>query len=104
MNGGGGACSAGNAGTNLTGGTGGPNGGCGVSCFLSFGTTYRPGIGGTGGNLGQPGNAGSTAQGFIVPSIGVCTLGGGGAAGCAIKTNGNPYSVSGTPVLGPVCP
>ncbi len=104
MDGGGGACSAGNPGTNIAGGTGGPNGGCGVSCFLSFGTTYRPGVGGTGGALGQPGAGGGAAQGFISASLGVCTQGNGGAAGCAIKTNGNAYTISGTPVLGPVCP
>lgn len=102
--GGGGACAAGNPGTNAAGGTGGSNAGCSVSCFLSFGSTYRPGIGGTGGALGQPGAAGTTAQGFISASIGVCTLGGGGAAGCGITANGNPYSVSGAAVLGQICP
>ncbi len=104
MDGGSGACSAGNNGTNATGGTGGSNAACGVSCFLSFGTTYRPGVGGTGGALGQPGAGGGPAQGFISSSLGVCTQGAGGAAGCAIKTNGNAYSVSGTAVVGPVCP
>ncbi|MES2620391.1 MAG: hypothetical protein V4615_06025, partial [Bacteroidota bacterium] len=96
------ACSAGNAGALLTGGTGGSNAACGVSCFLSFGSTYRPGVGGTGGNLGQPGAAGSPANGFV--DSGVCSQGAGGAAGCGIKTNGNGYTLTGAALLGPVCP
>ncbi len=97
-------CTPGNAGTLLTGGTGGPNAGCTVTCtilFVNFGP-YRPGIGGTGGNLGQPGAAGGAATGFL--DTGVCAQGAGGVAGCGIKTNGNGYTLTGTAVLGPVCP
>ena len=102
---GGAPCSAGINGTALTGGAGGPAGGCGVSCFLSFGTTYYPGTGGTGGNLGQPGQAGGNAVGFLsIGSTGVCSPGNGGAAGCAIRGNTFSYAVTGTPVIGPTCP
>ena len=105
-NGGGGAsCAAGNNGTATTGGTGGATGGCGVSCFLSFGTTYYPGTGGNGGALGAAGSAGGNAVGFFsIGSTGVCPPGNGGAAGCAIRGNTFPYSVTGTAVVGPTCP
>ncbi|HLP20395.1 MAG TPA: hypothetical protein VK174_08840, partial [Chitinophagales bacterium] len=97
-------CNAGNAGTANAGSTGGNTAGCVVNCtiiFVSFGP-YTPGSGGNGGALGQAGSAGATANGFV--DTGVCTQGAGGAAGCAIKTNGNAYTLSGTAVLGPVCP
>lgn len=103
-NGGGNPCNAGNPGTANAGGAGGNTAGCVVNCtivFVSFGP-YSPGAGGAGGALGQPGNAGANANGFV--DTGVCTQGAGGAAGCGIKTNGNGYTLTGTAVLGPVCP
>ena len=96
-------CNNGGNGTLLTGGGGGGN--CGVSCFLSFGSTYYSGTGGAGGNLGQAGNNGGGSSGFIgLGGAAVCSAGNGGAAGCAIKQNGNTYSISGTALVGPVCP
>ncbi len=97
-------CNPGNNGTLLTGGAGGVNGPCGVRCFLSFGTTYRPGVGGVGGSLGQPGANGGGPNGFLGGGLGVCTSGNGGPAGCAVKTNGNAYTLNGTAVLGAICP
>jgi hypothetical protein len=98
------ACNPGNPGTLLAGGTGGPNGPCGVSCFLSLGSTYRPGVGGNGGALGQPGANGGGPNGFLGGGLGVCTPGNGGPAGCALKTNGNSYTLNGNAVLGAICP
>lgn len=97
-------CNAGNAGTANAGGAGGNTAGCVVNCtivFVSFGP-YSPGSGGAGGGLGQAGNSGGNANGFV--DTGVCSQGAGGAAGCGIKTNGNTYTLTGTAVLGPVCP
>lgn len=97
-------CNTGNAGTANAGGAGGNTAGCVVNCtivFVNFGP-YSPGSGGNGGALGQAGSAGATANGFV--DTGVCTQGAGGAAGCGIKTNGNTYTLTGTAVLGPVCP
>ena len=97
-------CGGGSNGTLLAGGAGGPGQtNCSVSCTIifSFGP-YRPGNGGAGGALGQPGNGGGGASGFI--DAGVCGAGSGGAAGCAIKTNGNTYTITGAAVLGGVCP
>ena len=96
-------CNNGANGTALAGGGGGAN--CGVSCFLSFGSTYYSGTGGAGGNLGQAGNNGNGSSGFLgLGGAAVCSAGNGGAAGCAIKQNGNTYSISGTAVVGPICP
>lgn len=93
-------CNPGNAGTALTGGAGGA--GCGTGgCFLGTATS---GQGGNGGNLGQPGAGGGNGSGGITGGAGLCNNGVGGAAGCAIKTNGYAYSITGTAVLGPVCP
>lgn len=92
-------CNPGNAGTALTGGAGGL--GCNAGCFLGGITS---GDGGAGGNLGQPGAGGGNGNGGITGGAGLCSNGAGGAAGCGIKTNGYAYIVSGTPVLGPVCP
>ena len=97
-------CGGGNTGTLLAGGTGGPGQtNCSVSCTIifSFGP-YTPGNGGQGGALGQPGANGSGANGFN--DAGVCGAGSGAAAGCAIKQNGNAYTLNGAPVLGAVCP
>ena len=103
-NGGGGGtnyvCNGGSAGSALTGGAGGS--GCNTpSCFLGSATS---GNGGAGGDLGQPGAGGGNGSGGITGGLGLCSNGSGGAAGCGIKTNGNAYTVSGTAVLGPVCP
>lgn len=103
-NGGGGGCSAGSPGTLTLGGAGGPAS-CPVNCtiiFVSFGP-YTPGVGGNGGNLGQAGANGSGPSGFL-GSTGVCSAGNGGAAGCAVKTNGHLYTLNGAAVLGAVCP
>ena len=93
-------CNPGNAGATLTGGNGGT--GCATpGCFLGAATS---GDGGKGGDLGQPGVGGQNGSGGITGGAGLCSNGVGGAAGCGIKTNGYGYVVSGTPVLGPVCP
>jgi hypothetical protein len=97
----------GSNGTLLTGGAGAPVGSCSVNCFLAFGTgPYTPGLGGRGGDLGQPGQNGGPRGGSFTPTGGtlVCSAGTGGAAGCGIKTNGNSYTLIGPAVLGPVCP
>ncbi|MBS1594869.1 MAG: hypothetical protein JST90_11110 [Bacteroidetes bacterium] len=97
-------CSAGTAGTLAAPGTGGPHCQQGP-CFLSFGSYYWAGVGGDGGALGQPGNAGGSARGPI-GGTGACGPGNGGAAGCGVKANGFTYVYSGTPPVGvnPTCP
>ncbi len=93
-------CNAGTNGTSTTGGTGGA--GCARNCFLG---NITSGNGGNGGALGQPGTAGTGGSGGLIGGSVMCgTAGSGGAAGCGIRTNGNAYTLTGTALVGPVCP
>jgi hypothetical protein len=93
-------CNPGVAGTTLLGGAGGT--GCTRGCFLGGITS---GNGGAGGALGQNGGNGTGGSGGLIGGSVMCgSAGTGGAAGCGISANGNTYTLSGNPVLGPVCP
>ena len=92
-------CNAGSNGAATTGGAGG-----GSCAGGNFAFTDYSGSGGNGGNLGQPGANGNNISGTGATNTDVCGAGTGGAAGCAIKENGFAATVTGTAVLGPVCP